>query len=89
MSRSYKKTPIGEWTNAKSEKSDKKLAHKKARRVYKEALDTFDMETEESVYFDDREISNTCLWAKDGKGWFGNAIKDDMMSGWRCKAMRK
>ena len=78
MSRSYKKTPIGSWVaNASSEKKDKQMFHRKSRRLYKEALENFDMETEESVYFNPNEISNTYTWAKDGKGYFGNLEEED------------
>ena len=87
MSRSYKKTPIGGWTTAKSEKKDKTLANKKARRMYREVLDSFDIEVDESVFFDKREISNNYTWAKDGKGYFGESLKDGDTGS--LKAMRK
>jgi len=84
MSKSYKKTPIGAITTAKSEKKDKKIHHKALRREYNTALKNFD-EDDESVFVDERLVSNPYTWAKDGKQYFGDC-KD---AEWYGKALRK
>lgn len=68
MSRSRKKTPIGGITTAKSEKEDKQLASRKARRVVKEVLSTA---PESEVLPHLREVSDTWTMAKDAKVYFG------------------
>ena len=78
MSRSYKKTPIIGHTNAQSEKSDKKIWHRRFRHKTKDIL--------RSLHNDPDMIDNTVmpveddvssLWSmsKDGKSYLGNWLK--------------
>lgn len=68
MSRSRKKTPVGGITTARSEKEDKQIANRNARRVVKEVLSA---SPEPEVLPHLREVSNTWTMAKDGKTYFG------------------
>ena len=81
MSRSYKKTPIIGHTNAQSEKSDKKIWHRRFRHKTKDIL--------RSLHNDPDMIDNTVmpveddvssLWSmsKDGKSYLGNWLKKNV-----------
>jgi hypothetical protein len=68
MSRSRKKTPIGGITTARSEKHEKRLANRKARRHVRLALAA---DSDRDVLPHLREISDVWTIAKDGKHYFG------------------
>jgi len=67
MSSSRKKTPIGGTTTARSEKQEKRLAIRKARRHVRVALAA---DSARDVLPHLREISNVWTMAKDGKHYF-------------------
>lgn len=67
MSRSRKKTPIGGIAVGRSEKQEKRLANRKARRHVRVALAT---DSDRDVLPHLREISNVWSMAKDGKHYF-------------------
>ncbi|MBI2457492.1 MAG: hypothetical protein HYV46_15305 [candidate division NC10 bacterium] len=67
MSRSRKKTPIGGTTTARSEKHEKRLANRKARRHVRVGLAT---DSDRDVLPHLREVSNVWTMAKDGKRYF-------------------
>lgn len=64
MSRSRKKNPIRGWTCAESEKNDKKLWHRRFRRLVRQRLPL----GEELPHF--RSVSSPWLMDKDGKWRF-------------------
>lgn len=68
MSRSRRKTPITGITTAQSEKSDKRTANRKLRRVTKEILRRGSLE-DDQILPEIREVSNVWSFAKDGKRW--------------------
>lgn len=72
MSRSYRRTPICGWSCAESEKRDKQLANRRLRRLVKGALATGGMIPEM------HEVSQRCVFAKDGKQWFGDMLSKEM-----------
>ncbi len=67
MSRSRKKTAAGGNTTASSEKGDKKIWHKKYRRISK-AVARHDKADTDTIYPVTREVSNVWSMDKDGKG---------------------
>jgi len=67
MSRSYKKVPIGGHADG-SDKKDKIMANKRFRKINKLKLEGF---WDEEFFDNVREVTNTCNFKKDGKGWFG------------------
>lgn len=64
MSRSRRHTPISGITKASTEKTDKRLANRKARKRVKEQLS---IDPEVPVLPLKREVSNVWLMDKDGK----------------------
>jgi hypothetical protein len=68
MSRSRKKSPAGGITTAVSEKSDKQMASRVARRVVREAL----ARDPDGLLPEKREVSDVWTFAKDGKAWYGS-----------------
>lgn len=68
MSRSRRKTPITGIIAAQSEKSDKRIANRKLRRVTKEILRRGSLE-DDQILPEIREVSNVWSFAKDGKRW--------------------
>ncbi|MGH2372430.1 MAG: hypothetical protein ACREOC_18040 [Gemmatimonadales bacterium] len=67
MSRSRKKTAIAGITNARSEKLDKRLANRKARRRAREAVR---VTPAADVFPVLRAVSNVWTFSKDGKRFF-------------------
>lgn len=65
MSRSRRKQPISAITTAKSERSDKKLWHKKLRSKEKQRLKSDDLDNYTPLTAN--EVSNPWTFAKDGK----------------------
>ena len=73
MSRSYKRTPIFGNACCDSEKEDKQLWHRAFRRKTKLALKS-------GLYLPDfREVSNPWDFGKDGKHYWPEATKKDMI----------
>lgn len=62
MSRSIKKTPITGFTTATTEKSNKRKANRKLRRVIK-----VEVKTDDKPLSTMKEISNVWAFNKDGK----------------------
>jgi hypothetical protein len=75
MSRSKRRTPIFGNTKAESEKADKQLAHRRARRCLKQILD--DEEALEEFPPDNRH-TNSYDMDKDGKHYWHDADEEDM-----------
>jgi hypothetical protein len=69
VARSRKKAPITGITSAKSEKTDKQLAHRKERRKVRQVV-----ESEPEVLPHTREVSNPWAMAKDGKVYLGEQL---------------
>lgn len=67
MSRSRKRTPIGGIAVGRSEKHEKRLANRKARRHARVALAA---DSDRDVLPHLREVSNVWTMAKDGKRYF-------------------
>lgn len=82
MSRSFKKTPKGGITTAKSEKKDKQLWHRSFRRVHRVKLNQSALETQGESFNMPvvREFHNMWSMSKDGKTWHGRFIKDNHVS---------
>lgn len=78
MSRSYKKTPIIGHTAAQSEKSDKKIWHRRFRHKTKDILRSLhndpDMIDDTIMPVED-DVSSTWSMSKDGKSYLGNWLK--------------
>lgn len=72
MARSRKKVPITGMTNAKTEKSNKRKANRKFRRVTKVQIKKGDTQLV-SI----KEVSNVCGFDKDGKQFLQNPTKKD------------
>ena len=66
MSRSYRKTPIFGWTNAKSDKYDKTKANRRIRRVPQNEIPIINL------------LSNPATFQKDGKQYWPEATKKDL-----------
>lgn len=74
MSRSRRHTPITGWTTAKSEKLDRRLAHRKLRKANQQILgETMDGDGLLQL----NEVSSVWFMAKDGKRWIGPGPQDD------------
>ena len=73
MSRSRKKTPKTGITSAETEKSNKRNANRKFRRVTKNQLKNGD-----SQFVAIKEISNVWSFDKDGKQYLKNPTKKDL-----------
>ncbi|QEY23869.1 hypothetical protein [Neisseria animalis] len=69
MSKSYKTTPICGYTNAKSEKEDKRFANRKFRRCTRQLLKA-GKEPPQNI----RSVSNVYDFDKDGRQYF-SALK--------------
>lgn len=65
MSRSRRKNPMTGWTNARTEKDDKRLAHRKFRQREREAIHRGEDPPE-----DLKEVSDIWDFDKDGKQIF-------------------
>lgn len=70
MARSYRKTPIGGWCGAPSDKPYKQQANRRYRRAVRMALWIGVALPDVREFFD---VWNT---PKDGKGYFGNCDPD-------------
>jgi hypothetical protein len=79
MSRSKKRTPITGVTAARSEKTDKRLWHRRLRRKVRLAIGR-----DALVFPDPREVSNPWTMAKDGKWFFGNDRSERQLAQKRC-----
>lgn len=70
MTRSLRKTPIFGMTNARSEKQDKKLWHKRMRTQERTSLaSTSDLYAH--IPMVERDVSNRWAMSKDGRQYFG------------------
>jgi len=67
MSRSYKRNRHTGWSEAASEKSDKRRWHGQFRRAVRNAI-----ASETEVMPLEKEISNLWAFAKDGKAYYGS-----------------
>lgn len=81
MSRSHKKTPILGHTKAESEKSDKKIWHRRFRHKTKDILRSMhndaDMMDDVIMPIED-DVSNLWLMSKDGKSYLGDWLKKNV-----------
>lgn len=68
MSRSRRYTPITGHTLAKSEKRDKVMAHREARRTTNQLMGWIVLDDVEPPH--PKEYGNPWDAAKDGRGWF-------------------
>ncbi len=73
MSRSFKKTPKKGITSAETEKQDKRKANRRFRRKTK-----IQVQKEEPVLYEIREVSNIWSFDKDGKKFIKNSTKKDL-----------
>ena len=81
MSRSYKKTPIIGHTKSESEKTDKKIWHRRFRHKTKSILRSMhnDIDSiDETVMPVEDDVSNLWSMSKDGKTYLGNWLKKNM-----------
>ena len=81
MSRSYKKVPVAGHTNADSEKSDKKIWHRKFRHKTKDILRSMhnDMELMDDVIMPiEDDVSSPSSMSKDGKTYLGDWLKKNV-----------
>ena len=81
MSRSYKKTPIIGTTKSESEKSDKKIWHRKFRHKTKNIIQS--LHNDDGIIGDvvmpiENDVSNTWSMSKDGKKYLGNWLKKNL-----------
>lgn len=86
MGKSYKKHPYSGFSTAKSEKQDKIISNRKLRQKEKQILkniDVEDIENEDIILPDIREISDVYDFSKDGKCYY------DKNSEYYKKAIRK
>ena len=72
MSRSKRKTPILPNCQASSEKSEKRKANRKLRRIVKQKLAVPDGELPQK-----KEISDIWNWEKDGKSYRADLTKKE------------
>lgn len=81
MSRSYKKTPIAGQTAAESEKSDKKIWHRRFRHKTKDILRSMhndaDMMNDTIMPVED-DFSTVGSMSKDGKVYLGGWLKKNV-----------
>lgn len=90
MSRSRRRTPICGITTARSEKSDKRIWHRRARARIHVML--FRAAPDDIPHLDIREVSNPWSMAKDGRQWFGDPLSWRQGTRWeaiRAKLWRK
>lgn len=83
MSRSRRRTPICGVTTARSEKSDKRIWHKRARARIRVLL--HGTAPDDTPHLDDRQVSNPWSMAKDGRQWYGDSLLRD----WKPEAWAK
>jgi hypothetical protein len=92
MSRSFKRNSIHGITKAESEKQDKRRFHKRFRRRIKNTLgkSKYDLDGLHDTIFPTKyDVSDTWLFAKDGKRYFNiKNIASDMLEYFK-KLMRK
>jgi hypothetical protein len=69
VSRSFRHTPVTGITTARSEKQDKRQAHRNLRAAERAAMETA-METGDAVFPVLREVANVYSFEKDGKQRF-------------------
>lgn len=81
MSNSYRKNPIFGITVAESEKEDKQRYNRKMRRVNKHNLQAIDNDDDLEIYYPltKRDIVNVWMLDKDGKHYWSEATKRDML----------
>lgn len=80
MSNSYRKTPIGGFTTARSEKQDKRIANRRFRRKTRLAF-----KADREPPFSIRQVCDIWGFAKDGKCWRGRSSAEP----WFARFMRK
>lgn len=81
MSRSYKKVPITGHTGAESEKSDKKIWHRRFRHKTKDILRSMHNDVdkmEDTIMPVEDDVSSTWSMSKDGKSYLGNWLKKNV-----------
>lgn len=81
MSRSYKKTPIIGHTTAQSEKSDKKMWHRRFRHKTRDILRSLHNDPDmidDTVMPVEDDVSSTWSMSKDGKSYLGNWLKTNI-----------
>ena len=83
MSRSYKKVPVAGHTGADSEKTDKKIWHRRFRHKTKDIIRSMymhnDVESIDDVVMPvEDDVSNTWSMSKDGKHYLGGWLKKNM-----------
>lgn len=81
MSRSYKKTPIIGHTKAESEKSDKKIWHRRFRHKTKDILRSMHNDTDmmnDAIMPVEDEVGTLWSMSKDGKSYLGNWLKKNL-----------
>lgn len=81
MSRSYKKVPVIGHTGADSEKSDKKIWHRRFRHKTKDILRSMHNDTDaidDVVMPVEGDVSNTWSMSKDGKHYLGQWLKKNV-----------
>lgn len=81
MSRSYKKTPIIGHTKSESEKSDKKIWHRRFRHKTKDILRSLHNDPDmidDTIMPVEEDVSSTWSMSKDGKSYLGNWLKKNV-----------
>ena len=83
MSRSYKKTPVTGHTGADSEKTDKKIWHRRFRHKTKDIIRSMynhnDVESIDDIVMPvEDDVSSTWSMSKDGKSYLGNWLKKNV-----------
>lgn len=78
MSRSFRHTPVTGITTARSEKADKRQAHRNLRAAERAAMETAIVEGE-AIFPVLREVANVYSFEKDGKQRFDAKSNPRMM----------
>lgn len=81
MSRSYKRVPVAGHTNADSEKTDKKIWHRRFRHKTKSILRSLhnDVDSMNDVVMPvENDVSSLWSMSKDGKAYLGDWLKKNV-----------
>ena len=78
MSRSYRHTPVTGITTARSEKKDKRQAHRSLRAATRASLETV-MMAGDAIFPVMREVANVYSFEKDGKQRFDPKSQPKLM----------
>jgi len=93
MSRSYRKSPCGGLTTARSDKPFKEEASRRVRHTNKQIVHEIikDLDLADGIHFpENMELTNQYDAPKDGKVWWDTQIRNDrLMKDWYKKVMRK